>query len=116
MCSLRFLLCSFYLDILRAQRIIGFYPQINGVGESDHMVRYVLLTILETNSQRSAVRGERDTPRRLLQLAYVLHTVRSQVPDPHGLVIAHSRHHILCRVRGQAPDFSLEMTLTEEKS
>ena len=35
-----FVICSLDLDVLRAQRIIGFlcyYPQINGVGKSDHM-------------------------------------------------------------------------------
>ena len=39
--DLRFALCSFYLDVLRAQRIIGFfnlhYPQINEVRNSDYM-------------------------------------------------------------------------------
>ena len=38
--DLRFLLCSLELDVLRAQRIMGFYldyPQINGVGKSDQM-------------------------------------------------------------------------------
>ena len=40
--DLRFVFCSLYLDVLRAQRIIGFfylnYPQINEVGISDHVV------------------------------------------------------------------------------
>ena len=39
--DLRFLLRSRDLDVLRAQRIIGFfylnYPQINKAGKSDHM-------------------------------------------------------------------------------
>ena len=38
----RFLLCLFYLYVLRTQRIMGFfqnldYPQINEVEKSDHM-------------------------------------------------------------------------------
>ena len=39
MFSLRFVLCSLYLDVQRAQRIMGFfnYPQINEVGKSDHV-------------------------------------------------------------------------------
>ena len=39
--DLRFVLCSLDLNFLRAQRIMGFflnYPQINGVGVSDHVV------------------------------------------------------------------------------
>ena len=40
--DLRLVLCSRDLDILRAQRIIGFfyrnYPQINEVNKSDHVV------------------------------------------------------------------------------
>lgn len=39
--ELRFALCSLDLNFLRAQRIMGFflnYPQINGVGVSDHVV------------------------------------------------------------------------------
>ena len=37
--DLRFVLCSRDLDVLRAQRIVGFYlyPQINGVGNLDHV-------------------------------------------------------------------------------
>ena len=39
---LRFVLCSRDHDVLRVQRIIGFfsldYPQINEVGKSDHVV------------------------------------------------------------------------------
>ena len=38
---LRFAFCPLDLDVLRAQRIIGFfiliYPQVNEVGKSDHM-------------------------------------------------------------------------------
>ena len=40
--GLRFLLCSRDLDVLRAQRIIGFfnlnYPQINEVKKSDELL------------------------------------------------------------------------------
>ena len=39
--DLRFVLCSRDLDVLRTQRIIGFfnlnYPQINEVKRSDHV-------------------------------------------------------------------------------
>ena len=39
--DLRFVLCSRDLDVLRAQRIMGFfylkYPQISEVGNSDHV-------------------------------------------------------------------------------
>ena len=45
--DLRFVLCSRDLDVLRAQRIIGFfylnYPQIDGVGKSDHVVNHLML-------------------------------------------------------------------------
>ena len=41
--NLRFVLCSRDLDVLRAQRIIGFfylnYPQSNEVRISDHMIK-----------------------------------------------------------------------------
>ena len=45
--DLRFVLFSLEVDILRAQRIIGFltnlnYPQINGVGKSDHVGKGLL--------------------------------------------------------------------------
>ena len=40
--DLHFVLCSLDLDVLRAQRIMGFfylnYPQINEVRKADHMV------------------------------------------------------------------------------
>ena len=40
--DLCFALCPLELDVLRAQRIMGFsylnYPQINEVGKSDHVV------------------------------------------------------------------------------
>ena len=49
--DLRFVLCSLNLDVLRAQRIIGFYnPQINEVGKSDHIV----LTFVACLSIRTA--------------------------------------------------------------
>ena len=42
--DLHFALCSFELDVLRAQRIIGFfylyYPQINEIRRSDHVVQF----------------------------------------------------------------------------
>ena len=43
--DLRFALCSLELDVLRAQRIIGFffhlhYPQINEVGKSGKPIRH----------------------------------------------------------------------------
>ena len=43
LCDLRFVLCSRDLDVLRAQRSMGFfilnYPQIKEVGKADHMVQ-----------------------------------------------------------------------------
>ena len=46
--DLRSLLCSRDLDVLRTQRIIGFYlnyPQINELGESDHS-NYILCYVM----------------------------------------------------------------------
>ena len=47
LCDLRFVLWSLFLDVLRAQRIIGFFylnfPQINEIGKSNHMVGMTVL-------------------------------------------------------------------------
>ena len=50
--DLRFVLCSREVDVLRAQRIIGFsylyYPQIKEVGKPDHMdwlTKFILMPI-----------------------------------------------------------------------
>ena len=51
--DLCFLLCSLDLDVLCAQRIIGFfylnYPQINEVGEYDHMIRRSAWSLYKTD-------------------------------------------------------------------
>ena len=52
--DLRFVLCSLDLNFLRAQRIMGFflnYPQINGVGVSDHVVTNSSKNLPYLNSQ-----------------------------------------------------------------
>ena len=51
--DLRFALCSRDLDILRAQRIIGFYlnyPQINEIKVSDRMLIIELSITLRQNA------------------------------------------------------------------
>ena len=50
LCDLRFVFCSRDLDVLHAQRIIGFYlnyPQINEVEKSDHVLMHLHRTILK---------------------------------------------------------------------
>ena len=48
------------LDVLRAQRIMGFsylnYPQINEVGKYDHMVKIHLLNVMKKKSMLNAHR------------------------------------------------------------
>ena len=48
------------LDVLRAQRIMGFfhlnYPQINEVGKSDHTVKIHLLNVMKKKSMSNVHR------------------------------------------------------------
>ena len=58
--DLRSVLCSRDLDVLRAQRIMGFsslnYPQINEVGKYDHVVKIHLMNVMKKKSMSNVHR------------------------------------------------------------